>query len=219
MKRIVYLSLAVAFLACGMATLASAQESLGDYARAVRKDKDKDTDKKPTSAKRYDNDNLPANDKLSVVGTAPAEAANSSSAQGSEPNATPDASGKQSPDNVKQPDNAKQADSSKPADAPSADAQKKALEQWKEKLAKQKEQVDLAARELDVVQREYRLRAAAFYSDAGNRLRAPGGWDEEDGKYKQQIAEKQKALDATKQKLSDMQEDARKAGVPSSARE
>jgi hypothetical protein len=206
MKRIVYLSLVAAFLAYGMATLASAQESLGDYARAVRKDKAKDTDKKPTSAKRYDNDNLPANDKLSVVGTAPAEPANSASSQGSDPNAASDASGKQATDNTKQSDG-------------TAEARKQALEQWKEKLAKQKELVDLAARELDVVQREYRLRAAAFYSDAGNRLRAPGGWDQEDGKFKQQVDEKQKALDSAKQKLSDMQEDARKSGVPSSARE
>lgn len=72
------------------------------------------------------------------------------------------------------------------------------------------------SRELDVLQREYQLRAAAFYADAGNRLRNQAVWDQEDAKYKEQIADKQKELDTAKQKLDDMQEDARKAGMPSS---
>ncbi len=74
-------------------------------------------------------------------------------------------------------------------------------------------------RELDVLQREYRLRAAAFYADAGNRLRNAGTWDKEDRQYKQQVADKQKGLDAAKKQLDDMQEQARKAGVPSSMRQ
>ena len=63
------------------------------------------------------------------------------------------------------------------------------------------------------------LPAAAMYADAGNRLRNSGNWDKEDADYKQKIAEKKKAADAAKQELDDMQEDARKAGVPSSVRE
>jgi LAS superfamily LD-carboxypeptidase LdcB len=86
-------------------------------------------------------------------------------------------------------------------------------------LADQKSKVDLLNRELDVEQREYQLRAAAMYADAGNRLRNSGNWDKEDADYKQKIAEKKKAADAAKQELDDMQEDARKAGVPSSVRE
>jgi len=74
-------------------------------------------------------------------------------------------------------------------------------------------------RELDVLQREYQIRAAAMYADAGNRLRNSGNWDQQDAQYKQQIADKQKALDDAKQKLDDMREEARKAGVPSSVRE
>lgn len=188
MKRILYVWMAAILLAPVAASFASAQaagEPLGDYARSARKDK------KPSSAKRYDNDNLPVSEKLSVVGNAPAPTAENTS--GKKPEAT--------------------------AQDESADAKKKLLDQWKDKLDKQKDQVDLAARELDVTQREYRLRAAAFYSDAGNRLRSPGGWDQEDGQFKQKIEEKQKALDAAKLKLTDMQEDARKSGVPSSARE
>ena len=33
---------------------------------------------------------------------------------------------------------------------------------------------------LDVAQREYRLRAASFYGDAGDRLRNSAAWDKED---------------------------------------
>src|SRR2546421_412190 len=81
---------------------------------------------------------------------------------------------------------------------------------------KKQEQVQLLEREMDVMQREYRLRAAAFYADAGNRLRNAGSWDKEDAQYKQQLAEKQKSVNTAKEELQDMKERARKAGVPSS---
>ena len=74
-------------------------------------------------------------------------------------------------------------------------------------------------RELDVLQREYKLRVADMYADAGNRLRNSADWDKQDAQYKQQLADKQQALDDAKQKLDDLQEEARKAGVPSSVRE
>ena len=175
------------------ASAVQAQQPLGDYARTVRKDKEKDP---KTSVKKYDNDNLPVNDKLSIVGNAPAE----EPAAGAAPAA---------------PANANAA--AKPADSV-ADKQKVA-DEWKNKIATQKDQISLMSRELDVAQREYRLRAAAMYADAGNRLRNQASWDKEDAQYKQQIAQKQKALDDAKQKLSATQEEARHAGVPASARQ
>jgi LAS superfamily LD-carboxypeptidase LdcB len=54
-----------------------------------------------------------------------------------------------------------------------------------------------------------------MYADVGNRMRNATQWDKEEADYKQKIADKQKALDDAKQKLEDMKEDARKAGVPS----
>ncbi len=98
-------------------------------------------------------------------------------------------------------------------------AKEAAWKQWGEKLAGQKSQIDLLARELDVAQREYQVRAAAMYADVGNRLRNSAEWDKQDAQYKQQIGDKQKALDDAKQRLEDMVEEARKAGVPSSIRE
>ena len=58
-----------------------------------------------------------------------------------------------------------------------------------------------------------------MYADAGNRMRNSADWDKQEAEYKQKIADKQKAVEDAKQKLDDMQEDARKAGVPASMRE
>jgi hypothetical protein len=63
MKRIAWLAGISIFLAT-LASVAVAQDaSLGDIARQTRKQKGR----KPPAAKKYDNDNLPADDKISVV--------------------------------------------------------------------------------------------------------------------------------------------------------
>ena len=199
----------------------SSGTSLGDYARQVRKDPG--TASKP---KVFDNDNLPKNDKLSVVGRAAATApANSADAKpaGSE-EATPAASENKGTTDAQAPED-KAANKPAPltadkAAAPEDEAARQAAaKQWSEKLAAQKEQIDLLTRELDVVQREYQVRAAAMYADVGNRMRNAADWDKQDAKYKQDIADKQKALDEAKQKQDDLQEEARKAGVSASVRE
>ena len=89
----------------------------------------------------------------------------------------------------------KKADDKPPAVQPgqSQEDRQKTYDAWKDRLADQKAKVDLLNRELDVEQREYQLRAAAMYADAGNRLRNSGNWDKEDADYKQKIAEKKKA--------------------------
>jgi hypothetical protein len=162
------------------------QPPLGDYARKVRKDPAVPKAK----PKVFDNDNLPTNDKLSIVGQ-PAETAS-----------------------VVTPADEKDAAAAKPVEDDKAkkEAEWKA---WQGKLSAQKDQIDLSTRELDVLQREYQLRAAAMYADAGNRIRNSAEWDKQDADYKQKIADKQKSIDDAKQKLTDMQEEARKAGVPS----
>jgi hypothetical protein len=165
------------------------QSSLGDYARKVRKDPG-DAKAKP---KVYDNENLPMNDKLSIVGQPPAANASDKSAA------------------------ADSKDAAKPAVSSDDEKAKKqaAWKVWQDKLSAQKDSIDLTGRELDVLKREYELRAAVMYADAGNRIRNSAQWDKEDADYKQKIADKQKAVDDAKQKLDDMKEEARKAGVPS----
>src|SRR5271155_784965 len=161
------------------------QSSLGNYAKKIRKD--------PGTAKArpkvFDNDNLPTEDKLSVIGL-------------------------QSPGGAAAPVEDKDA-ASKSADEDQAKKQA-AWKSWQGKLTAQKDQIDLASRELDVLQREYQLRAAAMYADAGNRMRNETQWDKQDADYKQKIADRQKAVEDAKQKLGDMQEEARKDGVPNS---
>jgi hypothetical protein len=223
MKRITWISSSLIFVAALGLSLAGAQDaSLGDLARQVRKQKGQAA---PT-AKKFDNDNLPAEDKLSVVGQAPPEppaaetaaAANNDGAPQAKPRPTAaDGSGPSpaSADSDQKP--ASKADEKNPSeDEP---AQKEQMWQgWKKRIEDQKGQLDLLARELDVQDREYRLRAAAFYADAGNRLRNSAAWDKEDSQFKDQIAAKQKQLEDAKKQLEDMQEEARKAGVPSSMR-
>ena len=208
MTRIGYVVLAEIFLAGMLGTLAGAQsQPLGDYARSVRKDE------KPASVKKYDNDNLPTDEKISVVGTAPEPTGTENAAPGSaEDTAKPaDADTASTPES--------QPPTKDGATKPEASSAQKVNEQWKQKFADQQSKVDLLARELDVTQREYRLRAAAFYADAGNRLRNSGSWDKENAQYNQEIAQKQKALDDAKKAMDDLKEQARKAGVPAKLRQ
>jgi len=168
------------------------QAPLGDYARKVRKDPGAPKPK----PKVFDNDNIPTNDKLSVVGPAPAST-------------TADASDKSTADS-------KDAAAKPAASADEELARKKAIwKGWQDKLSAQKDSIDLAGRELDVLTREYQLRAAVVYADVGNRMRNSAQWDKQDADYKQKIADKQKAVEDAKQKLEDMKEEARKSGVPS----
>jgi hypothetical protein len=220
----------------------SSSESLGSYARQIRKDSGPRS--KP---KVYDNDNLPKEDKLSVIGEAQPAAetpvATSEETKPPEPTvgeAKPEAKGEAkseaksetksegktgetaaTEENKASGESKAPASTKPPATSPDDDpaARQAAWKQWQDRIAKQKEQIDLLTRELDVLQREYQLRAAAMYADAGNRLRNEAAWDKQDAQYKQQIADKQKALDDAKAALDNMEEDARKSGVPASMRE
>jgi hypothetical protein len=280
MKRMARHTFNLVFLVALLGLVASAQtqpvsnaqgstptSSLGDYARQVHKD----TGHKPRS---FDNDNLPKDDKLSIVGssdnagageqsaapttdetstpkteepaaskasestTTPdseaktegksAKSGNHSSPEGKPKSAAPSGSGSEAeaaapvqPKAEAKPAEEKAAAAAPTPSSPDQDANAKQAEwkQWGQKINSEKEQIDLAERELNVLQREYQIRAAAMYGDAGNRLRNQADWDKQDAQYKQQLADKQKAVEDAKQKLDDMQEDARRAGVPESVRE
>jgi hypothetical protein len=175
------------------------QTPLGSYARNVRKD----PSAKP-KPKVFDNDNLPTEDKLSVVGPPAATDAGNNPASGSgDKNA---ASGENK-------------ETTKPAGEDDQAKKLAAWKVWQDKLTAQRDQIELMSRELDVLQREYQLRAAAMYADVGNRMRNSAQWDKQEADYKQKIADKQKAVTDAKQKLEDMEEEARKDGVPAAMRE
>lgn len=189
---------------------APAGQSLGDYARHVRKT---EPGGKP---KVFDNDNLPKSEQLSIVGKKQAAPTQPNEAENQTENETGPASEKPATESKPAASPEKVPGNKAPEDAA---ARETAWKQWGEKIKAQQDQIDLLSRELDVLQREYQIRAAAMYADAGNRLRNQADWDKQDTQYKQQIADKQKAVDEAKQKLEDLQEDARKAGAPASVRE
>jgi hypothetical protein len=166
----------------------AAAQSLGDYARAVRKDK-----AEPSSTSRhYDNDNLPTSQPLSVVGPPPAADAN----------AAPEA------------EDAKPKSSEKAAAANPADAERqKAAEDWKTKIDEQQKKLDSLNHDLDLAQREYRLRVATQYDSEGNRIQNAGQWGKEDAQYRTDTEAKQKAIEAAQQELNDTQDQAHKAGI------
>jgi hypothetical protein len=159
----------------------AAAQSLGDYAKAARKNK-----AEPSSTTRhFDNDNLPTDDSVSVVGPPPAA-------------------------------DAKAAETAQAANVSAADTnadRQKTADEWAKKLDQQKAKIDTLNHELDLDQREYRLRAAEIYGDAGNRLRNQAEWDKEDKQYRSDMETKQKAVADAQQKLDEMQEQERKAGV------
>jgi hypothetical protein len=166
------------FLAVGGA----AAQSLGDYARAARKNKPEPS----PSTRHYDNDNLPTNETLSVVGPPPgAETAAAGTPAGAA------APGATNPDKEK----------------------RKVADEWKEKLDKQKEKIDSLSKDLDLQQREFRLKEANFYADGTARLQNAAQFDKDGAQTKNDIDDKQKAIDAAKQEYDEMQEQARKAGV------
>ncbi|MFZ0418364.1 MAG: hypothetical protein WAM04_09670, partial [Candidatus Sulfotelmatobacter sp.] len=159
-----FITLAASLAVAQTTTPSPDQSSLGDYARKVHKDP-----AAKAKPKVYDNDNLPKDDKLSIVGEGPAAGGTN-------------------------PADAKDAAADKTADDEQAKKQTE-WKSWQDKVSAQKNAIDLASRELDVLQKEYQLRAAAMYADVGNRLRNSTQWDKEDADYKQKIADKQKAVD------------------------
>ncbi|HLZ00199.1 MAG TPA: hypothetical protein VKT33_14160 [Candidatus Angelobacter sp.] len=169
----------------------SQSQSLGDLARQYR------AAKKPGNPVRVvDNDDLAA---------APAP----------EPAKTPDAATADSKPGEPKKGEAKPGDA-KEQPKSAADAAKAKGEEWKTKIDAQKKEVALLQRELDVLERESRMRAAAYYADVGAQLRDPATFNDDSRKQQDQIDAKRQALDAAKQKLADLQESARKDGVPSS---
>jgi hypothetical protein len=96
-----------------------------------------------------------------------------------------------------------------------AEALKEREKDFLARFAKEKQALDLLNRELNVLQRENQLQIAAFYADAGTRLRDPQAFAEKSKRFTEDIAAKQKAVEEIKQKVEALKEEARHAGLPS----
>jgi hypothetical protein len=197
-------ALLFASVCAGVAVAQSSQDSLGDYARAIKKSKGAPAT--PDQKKVYDNDNLPATSSISVVGS-PSAAAPATD-PGKDANASTPATANDGKKDEKKDPEIKAGQS--------VNDRKEALNSWKEKLDTQSKKIAGLEHELDLLQREYRVKSAEFYANTASRTQNPSGFAKDDADYKQKIADKQKEVDEAKAKLGEMQEDARKAGAPNS---
>ncbi len=193
MKRIIFAAITV-ILISGLCVTAGAQSepsSLGDYARSIRKSKPQET---RTAAKVYDNDNLPSTPSISVVGASSGTAAGADN-QNAAPKADENAPAGDTKANVE--------DTPKLKPGESMEDRKKAISAWKDKIDEQKKKVDQLAKEVD------------DFKQAGT-MPTVAVWPYNE-KYQQGLADKQKALDAARADLAALQDQARKAGAPTSA--
>ncbi len=103
-------------------------------------------------------------------------------------------------------------DTAKPKLSPSEDKAKSEAA-LQAKVNAQKAEIATLTRELDIADRENRLRIANYYADAGNSLRDPRKFQDEQRAKEAEIADKKKAIEEAKTKLSDLIEQGRKAGL------
>jgi hypothetical protein len=187
---------------CLFAAAAVGQQSLGDVARANRAKKQSNS-----SEVKLDDDTMPR--------SAPSTAYESDADKKADDKKADDkkADGKDKDADAKEGD-AKEADAKTAPKKDAADAQKQKNEQLNKQIAEETKEISTLQRELDIAQREARLRAAAFYGDAGTMLRDQAKFADETRKEQAEIDGKKQALDAAQQKLADLQEQARKAGLP-----
>jgi len=167
---------------------AVAQQSLGDAARANR------ASKRATATTNLSDDNFAR-----------------SHAPAAESPAKEDAAGKDADKAGEKTADAKEAS----AKEPKKDTTAAQNEKLKGQIETQKKEIAQLQRELDVAEREARLRAAAYYADAGVMLRDQAKFAEDSRKAQSEIDGKKQALADAKGKLDDLQEQARKAGLPS----
>src|ERR1700731_1400123 len=181
------LSVMVVLCLAGAATFVqqSFAQSLGDVARANRAKKHASA-----SAVKLDDDSMPHSSVPSA---------------GSEAEAAKKTDDKSA--------STKEAES-KDAKKDTADAQKKS-EELKKQIEGGKKEIASLQRERDIATREARLRAAAYYGDAGTMLRDQAKFAEDARKEQDEINGKKQALDAAQKKLDDLQEQARKSGIRS----
>jgi len=199
-----YCRLMMCMLIVFAATALSSAQSLGDVARTER------GKQKPQAARTYTNEDIPS------VTTPKDEPKTAAATDAKGDSTAPD----KTAGDVKASTTAETKPSSangekKKDDATSAEAQNKLNKEWTEKVAEEKANVADIEREINLMQREQKLRVAVYYSDAGNRLRDDKKWADDQRKYQDDLASRQKDLSDANAKLDEIRDAARKAGATS----
>lgn len=179
-------------------TVAFAQQSLGDAARAAQTHKNSSASKKVIT-----NDDIESAGPITQTAVPEAKAPEARSAE------TAPAKGESTPATEGKPAEAK---------APAMDSKSviASVADWKNRLDGQKKVVADLGRELNLMEREHQVRVATYYADAGNQLRDSKKWFEDEKKWEEDHAARQKDVADAKQKLEDMRDEARRAGAPAS---
>jgi hypothetical protein len=194
MKRV---SLVLLLIAMG-ATCASAQQSLADAARQAQ------ADKKAAPAKHvYTNDDIVTPAEAAAEKATRTGAAVSGNAAGK-----PAADAKTDADKSGDKDNADKKDTKEDAAKVAAD--------FKQKIADQQKAIADMEHEINIMDREHQIKIAEYYADAGTQLRNSAQWFQGEKQFQDDSESKKKALGDAKAKLDELNEQARKAGVPGS---
>ena len=184
-------------------------QSLADQAKAARQQP------KKSATKVYTEDDLPsvpASRMAEESHAAEATAANAEAAKEAPATDAAAASGDAvASDATKEDDAAAKEQAAKDKEAAEADAK-----EWKSKVDDQQQQISSLEKEVDLMQRENKLRQASYYGDAGNQLRDQKKWADEQRQYQTDLEAKQKAIADAKEKLDDTREQARKSGISES---
>ncbi len=203
MKRIAQV-LGFVILAGLLAGVVAAQDdSLAEAARQHRKQKEA----KPVATRAvFTNDNLPSTETISTVGVPASEG------DATNPAKTPAAA------NADQAA-AKDGKTAEPKIGDSAEQREKIWEDRRNKITQQKEIIEKLQKDTEQAEKDNQLRANTYMGSAQSRIF--GGETEAKAQIasKEQVEKNKKVIDDAKQKLDDMQEEARRAGVPSSFRE
>jgi hypothetical protein len=162
----------------------AAAQDLGAIARQQRQHK------RPSATKVYTNDDIAsspaaAEQPAASVSSAAtgAAAAKAAAAKGEKPKETPD------------------------------EEKAKAAAALQKKADGLKAEIATLEREYNIADRENKLRVANYYADAGNSLRDPKKWLDEQKATQEELASKKKAIEDAKAKLDDVVEQGRKAGI------
>jgi len=198
MKRLCLILLVIIFGALGLSA-----QTLADAAKQAQ------TDKKSTAPTHvYTNDDI-------APPTEPAPAPE-------KPSATSDATATTGDDTAKAGTDAAAGASDKAAGDKPADkkdskettaAKSDAL---KDKIAALKKSIADQQHDVDIMEREHQIKVAEYYADAGTQLRTSGKWFDDEKQYQADLDAKKKAISDSKTQLDDLNEQARKAGVPTS---
>ncbi len=188
-------------------------QSLADQAKAARQQP------KKSATKVYTEDDLPSVPASRMAEESHAAEATAANAEAEKEAPAADAASGDADkkddagasDATKEDDAAAKEQAAKDKEAAEADAK-----EWKSKVEDQQQQINSLEKEVDLMQRENKLRQASYYGDAGNQLRDQKKWADEQRQYQTDLEAKQKALADAKEKLDDTREQARKSGISES---